>query len=175
MKTTQSISKILDPFICDSKATYNAFKQRLSQGKPTRDQNSETHFCAYFLPYNAQNKKVFIVHHKKSGLWIAPGGHIDQGEILLETLNREIKEELGVKNAFKETMPFLLTITPIKNKVQPCKMHYDVWHLFHTNGSNFNIDSAEFHDTKWLTIRNAKKIVTDPCNLSALEFVEKNL
>jgi len=73
-------------------------------------------------------------------------------------------------------MPFLLTITPIENKVQPCKAHYDVWYLFHTNGSNFNnIDLTEFYDTKWLTIKDAKKIVTDQCNLSALEFVEKNL
>ena len=92
----------------------------------------------------------------------------------MEALNREIDEELGVKDFFKEEQsPFLLTITPIENRVQPCKAHYDVWYLMPTDGSNFNIDPTEFHDTKWLTIDEARKIVTDKPNLEALEAVEK--
>ncbi|HUW72154.1 MAG TPA: NUDIX domain-containing protein [Candidatus Humimicrobiaceae bacterium] len=173
MNTLQSISKIIDRSICDGEETYNAFKQRLEAGIPTRDENPKTHFCVYFLPYDSQGKKIFIVHHKKSGLWLSPGGHINKGEILHEALSREVSEELGVKNDFRETQPFLLTITQIENKVQLCKVHYDIWYLFPTNGSNFNIDPTEFHDIKWLTVEEARKIVTDPCNLKALEVVQK--
>ncbi len=174
MDTIQSVSKILNSSICDSLKTFDAYKQRLTEGAPTRDENPQSHFCAYFLPYDSQNKKVFIIHHKKSGLWLSPGGHVDQGETLLEALNREINEELGVKDFFKEEQsPFLLTITPIENRVQPCKAHYDVWYLVPTDGSNFNVDPAEFHDMKWLTIDEARKIVTDKSNLKALEIVEK--
>ena len=174
MNTIESVSKILSRSICDSEETYTSYIQRLGEGAPTRDENPKSHFCAYFLPYDSANKKVFIVHHKKSGLWLSPGGHIDKGETLLEALNREIDEELGVKDFFKEEQsPFLLTITPIENRVQPCKAHYDVWYLMPTDGSNFNIDPTEFHDTKWLTIDEARKIVTDKPNLEALEAVEK--
>ncbi|NQV88608.1 MAG: NUDIX domain-containing protein [Parcubacteria group bacterium] len=173
MDTLQSVSKVLDSSICDSFETFNDYKQRITEGSPTRDENPKSHFCAYFLPYNSQNKKVFFIHHKKSGLWLSPGGHVDKGEILLEALNREIYEELGVKNLFKEEQsPFLLTITPIENKVQPCKVHYDVWFLVHTDGGNFNVDPVEFHDAKWLTIEEARKIVTDQANLKALEIIE---
>ncbi len=168
----KEIQKIINPSICDSENTRINFLKRLEEGAFTRDENPQSHFCAYFLPYNAENKKVFIVHHKKSGLWISPGGHIDKGEGLLETLNREIDEELGVKTFFKELpSPFLLTITPIENKVQPCKTHLDIWYLVKTDGVNFNVDPKEFHETKWLTIDEAEKIITDTPNRKALEFV----
>lgn len=77
----------------------------------------------------------------KSGLWLAPGGHIDKDEHLLQTLNREIEEELGAKERIKENIrSFLLTITPINNPVQACKEHLDIWYRFPTDGSEFNVD-----------------------------------
>jgi len=173
MTTIESIKNAINPSLCDA-ATYQAYQQKLAAGLPTRDEDPADHFCAYFLPYNPATKKVFIVHHKKSGLWISPGGHVDKDETILAALNREINEELGVKDFFKElVMPFLLTITPIENKVQPCKTHYDVWYLVPTDGSDFNIDPREFLDTKWMTFAEAEKIVTDPANLQALAKIKK--
>jgi len=88
MDLYQNIAKIIKREICDSEETYREFCQRLEQGSLTRDENPLTHFGTFFLPFNPKNKQLFLAHHKKSGLWIAPGGHIDKGEILLETLNR---------------------------------------------------------------------------------------
>lgn len=175
MITQESISSIIKPDICFGENIYNDYIQRLVDGLPTRDENSQTHFCVYFLPYNQKEKKVFIVLHKKSGLWISPGGHIDKGETLFEALNREIDEELGVKDFFKEEpLPFLFTTTPIENKIQPCKKHYDVWYLVPTDGSDFNVDPQEFLDTKWLTLTEAKELMKDPANIKAIEILENN-
>ncbi len=92
----------------------------------------------------------------------------------MEALNREIDEELGAKDFFKEEQsPFLLTITPIENRVQPCKRHYDIWYLVPTDGGNFNINPAEFHNAKWLTIEEARKIVIDKANAEALDIIEE--
>jgi len=41
-----------------------------------------------------------------------------------------------------------------------------------TDGANFNVDPTEFHDTKWLTLEEARKIVTAPTNITALNFLE---
>ena len=173
MKTQESIAKVIDRDICDNGKTYSRYKQRVKEGKPTRDENPETHFCVYFLPYDSQSKKVFVIHHKKSGLWLSPGGHIDKDETLLAALNREIGEELGIWSFFKsEPQPFLFTITPIENPVQPCQSHYDIWYLLLTDGSNFNIDLQEFYTAKWLTIEAARKIVTDPSTLKAFQRLQ---
>jgi 8-oxo-dGTP pyrophosphatase MutT (NUDIX family) len=170
----EQISKIIDISTCDSKATHANFLKRLQEGAFTRDENPQNHFCVYFLPYNPQSKKVFIVHHIKSGLWLSPGGHIDKGEGLLETLNREIDEELEVRGFFKELPPpFLLTITPIENRAQPCKTHFDIWYLANTDGTNFNVDPKEFHEARWLAIGEAEKILTDRPNRMALEIIKK--
>lgn len=175
MPTVESISKIIRPTCCDE-ATYQSFQQRLTEGSLTRDENSASHSCVYFLPFDAQKKKVFIVHHKKSGFWLSPGGHIDQGETPLEALNREISEELGMQNFFhEEPEPFLLTIAHIENPVQPCKTHYDIWFLLPTDGSHFNIDPEEFHETRWMSFEEADTLVTESANRRALEIIQKSL
>jgi 8-oxo-dGTP pyrophosphatase MutT (NUDIX family) len=106
-------------------------------------------------------------------LWLSPGGHIDRGESLKQALNREISEELGVNGFFPTSAePFQLTVTPIDNSVQPCKVHYDIWYLMLTDGESFNIDPYEFHKTRWLYIDEALEIITDPANSKVLSMVK---
>ncbi len=169
------IREIIDQSICSPPEVFEMFLARFYEGQPTRDEEKASHFCVYFLPYNPGSKKVFIVHHKKSGLWLSPGGHIDKGETPLEALAREMKEELGVAyEPSANSQPFLLTITPIENAIQPCKAHYDLWFSVRQDGGHFQIDPREFHQTRWLTVAEARELVTDPPNLEALENIEQN-
>ena len=41
--------------------------------------------------------KVLLVKHKKLGIWLNPGGHIDEGELPHQAAEREFWEETGVK------------------------------------------------------------------------------
>lgn len=44
-----------------------------------------------------------MIKHRKTGRWMHPGGHVEEGEALDEALRREIMEETGLQIDFLET------------------------------------------------------------------------
>ena len=46
--------------------------------------------------YVFHEDKVLLIHHKKLGLWLPVGGHINENETPDEALLREIEEEIGI-------------------------------------------------------------------------------
>ena len=175
-KDTSIWKELVTRELCPENETYQRFLKRIEQEDLTRDENPASHFCVYFLPVNEHTKKVFIVHHKKSGLWLSPGGHLDKGESPMQAVNREILEELGIPTFFQETpKPFLFSIVDIDHQNQTCKAHHDLWYRMPTDGTAFRIDSSEFHETRWVTIPEARKLMIDKSNLQALDRVEMTL
>jgi 8-oxo-dGTP pyrophosphatase MutT (NUDIX family) len=66
------------------------------------EQNSLKGVKAPKLCYTAggmllHRSKVLLVKHKKLGIWLNPGGHIDEGELPHEAAQREFFEETGVR------------------------------------------------------------------------------
>ncbi len=52
------------------------------------------HFTATtFIVYN---KKILLHPHKKLGIWLPPGGHLDRDELPEVAALREVKEETGL-------------------------------------------------------------------------------
>ncbi|MFZ4648293.1 MAG: NUDIX domain-containing protein [Patescibacteria group bacterium] len=88
---TQEIENLLEN--CSTAETAWKFKQKLKEGKLTREEDPENHFCAFFAACDYETKQFFIGQHKKSGLWLFNGGHIDPEENIRETVRREIGEE----------------------------------------------------------------------------------
>ena len=156
------------------------FLDRVKQGRLTRDENPLTHFGVYFAGFDPKIKEVFIGLHKKSDLWLFNGGHIDQGELLRETLAREMEEEWGFVHPAAETLdPSLLTITKITSSSQICRLHYDIWYFVPVDKVNFSPDESrltkEFHEIRWMAFPEAKKIITDYNTFSAVDAMEKLL
>ena len=52
------------------------------------------HFTA--TVYVVYDRKVLLHKHKKHGIWIGVGGHIDEDELPEEAAVREVKEETGL-------------------------------------------------------------------------------
>lgn len=174
----QELEKLLDDHF--SGETAEIFRQRLRAGKLTKQENPQSHFCAYFAAADYKSKQLFIGHHKKSGLWLFSGGHIDEGELLLETVKREINEEWGLNgNDFKIETPALLTATEIYNPTkQPCRLHLDIWHFINIDKDTFDPDpcklAEEFYTMEWMDLTKARQLVTDPSTILALDFIEAN-
>lgn len=165
-------SKEFDPEVTEK------FLQRIPEGHLTRDENSYTHVCVYFAAFDPNKQDVFVGHHIKSGLWLFNGGHIDKGENLSGALEREIGEEWGLKIPLENIgRPLLLTITEIPpNQKQICQTHYDIWYFVPSNRNEVSFNkkllAKEFFETRWMTIQDARSLITDPSTLKALVLLE---
>jgi 8-oxo-dGTP pyrophosphatase MutT (NUDIX family) len=177
-RLSQEIEEILDNAFSEEVAL--KFREKLQAGKLTRDEDPETHFCAYFAACDYDKKQVFIGHHIKSGLWLFNGGHVDKGESLLETVKREIYEEWGLNiDNLDVSAPALLTIAEINNPTkQTCKLHLDIWRFVNVDKEKFKPDplklAEEFHCVEWMDLAKARQTILDEGTLQALDFIESN-
>jgi len=126
------------------------FQVLLESGKYIREEDAKKHFSVYFLPYNPKTKQVFIVHHKKSGLWLSPGGHIDSGESPLDTLKREVREEVGLEI---NNIKYLTNLTFIR----PDNIPVFVLSMIADYLSGQIILSNELTEYAWVDLKEAKK------------------
>ncbi len=156
-----------------------AWLDRVQHGRLTRDEDAENHLCVYFAGYDAVNRQVFLGHHKKSGLWLFNGGHVDIGELPSETMKREAGEEWGKHIQLEQVYtPSLIAITQVQESAkQRCRTHYDVWYFVPLDKQTFKPDDAllatEFFEIGWKTIAEARNLVTDTNTLTALVEIER--
>jgi ADP-ribose pyrophosphatase YjhB (NUDIX family) len=47
--------------------------------------------------------KVLVIFHKRLGVWLPPGGELNEGETPLEAAERELREETGLSGRFPRT------------------------------------------------------------------------
>ena len=54
------------------------------------------HATASAIVVSSDGSRVLLHRHRKSGRWIQPGGHVDEGEEAAEAARREAEEETGI-------------------------------------------------------------------------------
>ena len=154
------------------------FLNRIQEGKITRSENPTSHLCVYFAAFDPDASLVFIGHHKKSGLWLFNGGHMDPGEMPRDTVLREAREEWGytIEPSFVPD-PQLVTLTKIEHpETQICQWHYDLWHFLPFEKSAFHPSDAalltEFFSYGWKTYKEAEKFLTSQPTIEALDYLK---
>lgn len=111
------------------------------------------HLVAYFLLCDGTDGSVLLVDHRKAGMWLPSGGHVEPGEHPAETVRREVVEELGVPARFDPRFgarPAFVTATPTVGP--PEEQHVDVslWFVLSgTRDQEFVPDSGEFRGVRW--------------------------
>jgi ADP-ribose pyrophosphatase YjhB (NUDIX family) len=68
-------------------------------------QNLEGKILQGVAAYCFCNNKMVLVSHPRHG-WMPPGGHIEEGETIEETVVREVKEETNMKVLHQELIGF---------------------------------------------------------------------
>jgi 8-oxo-dGTP pyrophosphatase MutT (NUDIX family) len=53
--------------------------------------------CNTVAGFLIHDQKILLIKHKKLGIWLAPGGHIEADELPHQAAEREVWEETGIK------------------------------------------------------------------------------
>ena len=175
-KTLQKEVEEIFPSLIGKKEALELLAQKMKIGLLTRDDDLGSHFCVMTMLYNERGE-VLMGLHKKSGLILANGGHVDENELMTEAAIREINEEVGlIIEAVLE--PELLTICPIENPKILCKRHYSFW-FFIPVKNDFQPDEEkmlkEFDWWRWYKIEEAKKLDSSKEHFEALDFLLNKL
>ena len=173
MTLANELREVIRPELCEQAIAHRRMLAKVDMGKLLRAENPRYHVCVMFVPYIPTSQRVLAVLHKKAAMWLFPGGHIEPGETLLETLAREADEEVGHRNPLAQDMrPFMLSITDgIQNEGRECKSHFDVWYLLRTSTEDLRVTSDEFLETKWVGLGEANSFITDRSCRSAMDRI----
>jgi len=57
-------------------------------------------YCFVATAYLVRDGQTLLLKHKKLGMWLPPGGHIEDGESPDEAVLREVLEETGLEAEF---------------------------------------------------------------------------
>jgi 8-oxo-dGTP diphosphatase len=134
------------------------------------------HLVSYFVPLDAADRSVLLGDHRKSGLWLPPGGHVEEGEDPRDTVRREALEELGIPASFHPEvgagLPFFLTANPTRGE----RSHVDVsmWFVLDCGRAvGLQPDPREFRSVRWYNIDEQLEWSDDRFDPQMTRFIRK--
>ncbi|MEM3227879.1 MAG: NUDIX domain-containing protein [Candidatus Micrarchaeaceae archaeon] len=120
-----------------------------------------------------RDEKVLLLNHRKLGVWMPPGGHVDTNEFTNEAAIRETKEETGidveligrqnvefkVDGAHTEVLPFAIVYEEVP---YPAGMHihFDSIYLARATGGALSVSKREAADIGWFSEEEVVKLKT---------------
>jgi 8-oxo-dGTP diphosphatase len=118
------------------------------------------HLVSYFAVIDGES--ILLVDHKNAGLWLPPGGHVEQGEHPRATVVREIREELGITLTHEVGAPLMVTCTVTVGLTYG---HTDVslWYVVNASKDHpMAYDAQEFNGITWFHYSEVPLARSDP-------------
>lgn len=128
-----------------------------------RPATPDKHLCVYFALFDKARRTVLLVDHVKAGLWLFPGGHVDDGEDPRTTVLREAAEELQINGEFHPRFgdePLFLTVTKTRGE----HSHTDVsfWFVLAADQDmRIEADPREANQIRWFALEDQAEWAQD--------------
>lgn len=156
-------------------AREQAFQARmldlLDSAEPwSRSQYRPGHLTASAFVLSPDGAAVLLIFHRKLGIWIQPGGHIEPADSdLVAAAQREVAEEVGVAlESPVATSIFDVDIHAIPARTaEPQHEHFDVRFCFRASSLAFTT-SEEVVDTRWVELQHIDQVTADESVLRAV-------
>jgi 8-oxo-dGTP pyrophosphatase MutT (NUDIX family) len=126
----------------------------------------DPHLVSYAVAFDPAARAVLLGHHRKTGLWLPTGGHVEPGEGPAATAQREVREELGVSAPIVPGIgarPLFLSVTAT---VGAAGGHTDVslWYVLLVDVARpLAWDRRELAAVRWFGL--AEVLAADPARL----------
>ncbi|MFN8097335.1 MAG: NUDIX hydrolase [Dermatophilaceae bacterium] len=109
-----------------------------------------THLTASCLVMTPDGESVLLHRHRKAGMWLQFGGHLEHGDAgLRDAAEREAREESGVAQIGIRPDPIDLDRHVLGPRFGPCREHLDVRYLAVAPRESRPAASAESEDVRW--------------------------
>lgn len=112
--------------------------------------HAAAHFTGSAWLVSADGARVLLMHHRKLGRWLQPGGHADGDADLARVALREAQEETGVVGLRVEGDIFDIDRHRIPARTnEPEHWHYDVRHVVRADADERFVINRESHALAW--------------------------
>jgi len=119
-----------------------------------RRSHIEGHFTGSAWLVSADGERVLLMHHRKLGRWLQPGGHADGDAELARVALREAQEETGVAGLRVEGGIFDLDRHRIPTRgSEPEHWHYDVRYVVRAMADESFAANEESLGLAWRPVR----------------------
>lgn len=120
------------------------------------------HLVCYFIVLDEKAQKILLVDHKKAGLWLPAGGHVELNENPQDAARRECFEELAIAAEFlHETPLFLSSVTDVDHI--PGHTDVSLWYVLKGEaGASYEFDQREFNSIQWFDFDEIPLQISDP-------------
>ncbi|MDE1860553.1 MAG: NUDIX domain-containing protein [Candidatus Micrarchaeota archaeon] len=123
-----------------------------------------------------RDDRIAVIKHKKLGVWIYPGGHLEENEVPTDTAVREALEEIGCNTEIIDTVPgkaikigdvtklpqpLAMLYEHVRYKDEP-HMHFDMIYLAKAKGKPVSIAESESKEIRWVAEADVDGLDTYP-------------
>jgi 8-oxo-dGTP pyrophosphatase MutT (NUDIX family) len=136
------------------------------------------HITASAWIVSADHARCLLVHHKKLGKWLQPGGHVDGEERVELAALRETREESGMQHFTLLPQPGPVEALDLDVHEIPAyggegqHLHWDVRFLLRTAPGQEPACSDESHEVRWCTAAELRQLTQE---VSVLRLHDKAL